>query len=338
MIFNISQVDFKFFSKNINIMFEKDFENAIFSNLKNLKISCNNKLAVALSGGSDSLSLTIALNKIGFNILAIIVNHNLRKESLEEIKMTIKTLQKYNIEYVIKEWDGKYKKNLEDEARKNRYKLLLNVCKTNHINYLCIGHHINDQVETFFLNLARGSGLDGLCAMPDVIKIDNIFIVRPMLNLTKQNCVDYLNELHIKWCEDASNKDTKYKRNNIRYTLEQIEDKNLIIKRVCKTINILQEVRETLDRIIEEKMANDCLISWKLNSKTKDKVLIIYKPLFCSLTSYLQKSILTKCLLQISGREYKLRLYQINNIIKDILEKQKFKRSIINCFIEKKKR
>lgn len=318
-------------------MFEKDFENTIFNNLQNLKISCNNKLAVALSGGSDSLSLTIALNKIGFNILAIIVNHNLRKESLEEIKMTIKTLQKYNIEYIIEEWDGKYKKNLEDEARKNRYKLLLNVCETHNIKYLCIGHHINDQIETFFLNLARGSGLDGLCAMPNIIKIDNISIVRPMLNLTKQNCVEYLQELAIKWCEDASNKDTKYKRNNIRYILEQIEDKNLIIKRVRNTINILQEVRETLDKIIEEKMIDNRLISWRINNKTKGKDLIIDKILFCSLTSYLQKSILTKCLLQMSGRGYKLRLYQIENIIKDIKEKPYVKRSILNCFVEVKK-
>ena len=206
-------------------------DNIIYDN-KNNKI----KLAVALSGGSDSLALTIALHQLNYDVLAILVNHNLRVEAKKEIQQTIKTISKYNIKYIVKEWDGNVNKNLENEARNARYSLLLEACRENNIKYLCIGHHMDDQVETFLLNLARGSGLDGLCSMPYLKKIDNINIIRPMLNLTKQDCVNYLTSKNISWCEDASNKDTKYKRNKIRYLLDQREDKQLFNKRICETI------------------------------------------------------------------------------------------------------
>ena len=119
------------------------------------------------------MALTIALHQLNYDVLAILVNHNLRVEAKKEIQQTIKTISKFKIKYVVKEWDGKVNKNLENEARNARYRLLLETCRENNIKYLCIGHHIDDQVETFLLNLARGSGLDGLCSMPYLKKIDN---------------------------------------------------------------------------------------------------------------------------------------------------------------------
>ena len=131
-------------------MIVDNFESKIKENIEELSISAE-KVAVALSGGSDSLALTIALKNIGFDVLAILVNHHLRAEAGEEITETIKTLKKFKIDYIVKNWDGKYKKNLESEARNARYSLLLEVCKKENINTLCIGHHIDDQIETFLL-------------------------------------------------------------------------------------------------------------------------------------------------------------------------------------------
>lgn len=317
-----------------------DFEKTINHNLTKIlqldNITDNSKkkhirLAVALSGGSDSLALTIALHKLNYDVLAILVNHNLRVEAKKEIQQTIKTISKYNIKYIVKEWDGKVNKNLENEARNARYSLLLEACRENNIKYLCIGHHIDDQVETFLLNLARGSGLDGLCSMPYLKKIDNINIIRPMLNLTKQDCVNYLTNKNISWCEDASNKDTKYKRNKIRYLLEQIEDKQLLNKRICQTISTLQDVRETIDVLIQQteehiafhnidKQGHISSVSFKRND-------------FLNLTQYLQKSLLTRFIMKLSKKTYKPRLYQIENIIVDIHNRKSFKRTLAHCVI-----
>ena len=308
-------------------MIVDNFESKIKENIEELSISAE-KVAVALSGGSDSLALTIALKNIGFDVLAILVNHHLRAEAGEEITETIKTLKKFKIDYIVKNWDGKYKKNLESEARNARYSLLLEVCKKENINTLCIGHHIDDQIETFLLNLARGSGLDGLCAMPKKNTIDGVNVIRPMLNLTKQNCRDYLIHLGVKWCEDESNKDIKYKRNKIRYLINQIEDKDILVKRIANTIEILQEVRETIDDLVNR--MDKKIVKYDKNSAffNKNDLLV--------LTKYLQKSLITKCILKLAGKEYKPRLYQIENIITSITDEKDFKRTIMNLIIKKK--
>ena len=320
-----------------------DFEKTINHNLTKIlqldNITDNSKkkqirLAVALSGGSDSLALTIALHQLNYDVLAILVNHNLRPEAKDEIQQTIKTIKECGIKYVVKEWNGNVNKNLENEARNARYKLLLETCRENNIKFLCIGHHIDDQVETFLLNLARGSGLDGLCSMPLMKTIDEIHIIRPMLNLTKQDCANYLTSKNISWCEDASNKDTKYKRNKIRYLLEQIEDKQLLNKRICQSVSILQEVRETVDILINQTAKN--IASYIVDEREKIISISFKQKDFLNLTGYLQKSLLVKFIMQISGKVYKPRLFQIENIVKDINNKQSLKRTLAECIIAMK--
>jgi len=304
-------------------MTNEEFEQHIYDKIQ--KNNCNKKIAVALSGGCDSLSLTLALKNIGIDILAILVNHHLRKEADEEIVKTIKILKKFNIKYVVQNWDGKYKNNLEADARNVRYNLLLKTCKNKKINILCIGHHADDQIETFLINLARGSGLDGLCSMPFEKKINNIRIIRPMIDLTKQDCKNYLLNLKIKWCEDKSNFDLKYKRNKLRFLLNEIEDKNLITKRILQTIKTFQEVKETLDLIITK--------TEKKILKKNNNEIILNREKFISLSEYFKKSILTKCIVQLSCSNYKPRLYQIENIINSITKKTDFKRTIMNLTI-----
>lgn len=319
-----------------SIMIKNYFETAIFKQLHNLEIK-NERLCVAVSGGSDSLALTLALNflktTLNIDILAVLVNHNLRPEAGEEIKQTIKTLEKFHINYIVKEWDGKYQKNLEAEARKNRYKLLFSVCKDYNIKYLCIGHHIDDQVETFLLNVARGSGLDGMCAMPKIISVNGIKIIRPMLELSKQECRKYLTQLNVKWCEDKSNQNIKYKRNKLRFLLEQIEDRDLITKRVASAVSMLQEVKDVVDNVIDNILTNKEII---LFNKDHNEF-VIKQEEFLKLKLYIQKSIITKIIIKITNREYKLRLYQIENILDSIKNKEQFKRTLSGCIIEMKK-
>ena len=310
-------------------------KNTICSNSTNSNTINSNilteKVAVAVSGGSDSLALVISISRNFPNVLAIMVNHNLRPTAAQEIAQTAATLDKFGIKYVIKEWDGNVKKNLENDARNARYKLLIDTCKAQKIKYLCIGHHANDQVETFFLNLARGSGLDGLCAMPVVKMVENVAIIRPMLDLTKEDCRSYLRALHVHWCEDESNQDRHYKRNNIRFLLEQIEDKNLILQRTNQTIKTLQEAKFTLDEMVDITI-NSITINRNI-SQDKHEILFSRHE-FLKLASYIQKSVLTKCIMNVSDRTYKLRLYQIENGLESIKSGKKFKRTLAKCVVE----
>ena len=310
-------------------------KNTICSNSTNRNSINSNilteKIAVAVSGGSDSLALVISISRIFSNVLAIMVNHNLRPTAAQEIAQTVATLDKFGIKYVIKEWDGNVKKNLENEARNARYKLLIDTCKAQKITYLCIGHHANDQVETFFLNLARGSGLDGLCAMPVLKMVENVAIIRPMLDLTKEDCRSYLRAIHVDWCEDESNQDRHYKRNNIRFLLEQIEDKNLILQRTNQTIKTLQEAKLALDEMVDITI-NSITINRNI-SQDKQEISFARND-FTKVTPYIQKSVLTKCIVDMSNRTYKLRLYQIENVLESIKSGKNFKRTLAKCVVE----
>jgi tRNA(Ile)-lysidine synthase len=131
--------------------------------------------------------------------------------------------------------------------------------------------------------------------------------------------------LKIKWCEDKSNFDLKYKRNKLRFLLNEIEDKNLITKRILQTIKTFQEVKETLDLIITK--------TEKKILKKNNNEIILNREKFISLSEYFKKSILTKCIVQLSCSNYKPRLYQIENIINSITKKTDFKRTIMNLTI-----
>ena len=313
-------------------MANRCFEDKINDNLKRIINNHNmsfSKLAIAVSGGCDSLSLVIAVYKLGYDVLAILVNHNLRKESKQEIEKTVEILQKVGIKYVITEWDGKVVKNLEAEARKARYNILLDVCKERGVDALLIGHHLNDQVETFLLNLSRGSGIDGLSSIPDVNIVNGVYIVRPMLNICKQDCKDYLIEQNISWCEDGSNKDTKYRRNKIRDMLYNLEDKELIEKRIAKTVVLLQEARDVVDDVL-----NDVILK---NVKFTDNFCTFDRGFFLKQRPYIRKSLLSSCIMRLSNREYKMRLYQIENIIDNIYKKDCFRQTIAKCIISWKK-
>ena len=179
------------------------------------------KVVVAVSGGSDSMALTILTHnwaiKNGIELTALTVDHNLRKESKSEAETVHKWCEKYGIKHQILTYTGPIPtSNIEAVAREYRYKLLTDFMKKNSINYLFVAHNQDEQCETFFLNLSRGSGVYGLCGMPSISQRFDINIVRPMLLFTKSEIKEFLTSISQDWIEDPSNSDTKYKRVRIR--------------------------------------------------------------------------------------------------------------------------
>ena len=222
-------------------------------------------IVVAVSGGSDSMALTILASvwaeKNGIKFTALTVDHNLRPEAKLEAEQVHKWCEKYKINHKILTYTGEIPtSNIEAVAREYRYKLLTDYMKKNSISHLFIAHNQDEQRETFFLNLARGSGVYGLCGMPEISNRFDIQIVRPMLSFTKAEIKEFLTSISQDWIEDPSNSDTKYKRVRIRNLKELIDTLGLSNERLNDTMKNMERVRDSIEFFVE-KCIKDSVIS-----------------------------------------------------------------------------
>ena len=209
------------------------------------------KLALAVSGGADSLSLAYLVNKVrkryGFTPVALTVNHHLRPEADAEAKMVAELMKKWGIEHHVLEWkEGRdVTSGIEEKAREARYSLLENWCVENGFAFLLTAHHLKDQAETFLMRLQRGSGVDGLSAMSDFTPRGKIFVVRPLLGVNPDDLKNLLVSEGIEWAEDASNQCDDYLRVRMRKFLPELKQKTGIsAERLADTAAVMGQVRE----------------------------------------------------------------------------------------------
>jgi tRNA(Ile)-lysidine synthase len=221
------------------------------------------KLAIACSGGLDSMCLAYLAAK-ETKIVALIIDHSLRVESASEAAKTSAILDKLNIENHILKVTKKLSGNLQEQARLERYKLLTNWCKKNGYDALATAHHADDNAENFLLRLARGSGVDGLASIAAEAEMHGIKIIRPVLNFTKAELQNTLENAGIKWVNDPSNETDKYSRNKIRHALELLEDKELVTARINETAENMARVRDFLE-IETAKAEKKCLDNMKID-------------------------------------------------------------------------
>jgi len=158
-------------------------------------------IALAVSGGSDSLALAFLAKKFSkkyhYNVIAFTLDHQLRKESSEETELVKYIMKKQNIEHHSLLWSGKKPKTkIQETARIMRYNLFSDACIKHNCKYIFLGHHANDQVETFVIRLEAKSGLEGLACMREFSKIltesGSLELVRPKIsyekNTLKESC------------------------------------------------------------------------------------------------------------------------------------------------------
>ncbi|MBD5397896.1 tRNA lysidine(34) synthetase TilS [bacterium] len=275
------------------------------------------KIAVAVSGGSDSLALTLLtnnwakLNKV--KMVAITVDHNLRKNSAREALKVRKWLEKYNIEHHILTYTGEIPtSNIEAIARNYRYKMLFDYCCKNDIQYLFVAHNADEQTETFFLNLSRGSGVYGLCGMPKIQIRENINIVRPMLYYSKEEIKKYLKSNHQKWVEDPSNKDNKYKRVRIRKLKKLIDTLELSNERIANTLDNMRRAREAIDFFV-----NDFI--FKSTIEKKNESITLSPNLFAIYPEEVVIRAISKILQELSQKTYPSRFENLKNLYNKII-------------------
>ena len=218
----------------------------------------NPHLAVAVSGGSDSLCLAILAqewaNNRGGKITALIVDHGLRKNSGKECKETQNILKKRKIFSHCFKWKLSKipKKGVQEKAREFRYNIFEDWCFKKNIVHLLVAHHFEDQKETFLMRLNDNSNIYGLACMPKILFKKRIRILRPLLDLKKKEIIKYLKEKKVNWIEDPTNVSSKYSRNRLRKILPKLEKKGLTDNKLKKILKRAQKERKK----IENKLAD----------------------------------------------------------------------------------
>jgi len=193
----------------------KKINNHITNNFSFLK---DKKLLIACSGGLDSVVLSRLLKELKFNLSLAHCNFSLRgKESDGDEKFVETLADKLSIPVFTKTFNTKqYAKELKMStqmaARNIRYTWFEELIQQYSFDYLLTAHHLDDDLETFFINLSRGTGLRGLTGIPDI----NEKIIRPLLSFSREEILAYAQEKNISWREDSSNSKSDYLRNKLR--------------------------------------------------------------------------------------------------------------------------
>ncbi len=228
----------------------------IFNEIDNLD---DEYLIVGVSAGPDSMALIHMLqHKTNKKLVCTHINHNVRKESAEEANYLKEYCKENNIIFECLKIDTYKENNFEDEARKKRYNFYKKILKKYHSHTLLLAHHGDDLIETILMKIIRGSNIQGYAGIKKYSYLKDYTIIRPLLNLTKEDLIKYNKENNIKYYIDSSNEDITYTRNRLRKKILPLlkkEDKN-IHQKFINYSETLQEYYNLANEIANQKMIN----------------------------------------------------------------------------------
>jgi tRNA(Ile)-lysidine synthase len=232
------------------------------------------QIGLAISGGKDSVCMAYLLEEMQLPFVMVHVNFGLRSTESDADALFVRTLGtqlSYCTAVYTKEVDTNayakdHKMNIQLAAREIRYAYFEELKSDGKITKLITAHHQSDMVETFFINLNRQTGINGLKSIP--MKRD--FIIRPLLALTGQQVKDYLKQNNITHREDSSNASDTYARNQWRNSLlpKVVEHLPNFEQNTVSSIHILQQENEALTWLVQEKIA--ALVTHEENTLTID--------------------------------------------------------------------
>ncbi|MAP54627.1 tRNA lysidine(34) synthetase TilS [Altibacter sp.] len=221
----------------------------------NLSFLNGRKLLVACSGGLDSVALARAMHMLTFEIGLAHCNFSLRaKESDEDEVFVIDLAERLSVPVYTETFDTKAyasatKLSTQMAARELRYRWFEELLKDFQYDYILTAHHADDDLETFFINLSRGTGLRGLTGIP----AQNERVVRPLLPFSRQEIMDFAKREKWYWREDSSNLNTEYLRNKLR--LDVLPMYKVLAPQVLQNFKTTQEHLQSSRDLIEDYMA-----------------------------------------------------------------------------------
>jgi len=211
-------------------------------------------VVLGCSGGPDSMALLHLLLKIkkemDISIVCCHVNHNVRKESIQELEFLEKYCHNHGVFFESMTIKNYGDDNFHNEARTIRYSFFSDVVKKYHAKYLLTAHHGDDLIETILMRMVRGSTLKGYSGFSKIVDMKNYKIIRPLINVTKLEIEEYNKKNKVPYVIDSSNTKDKYTRNRYRkYVLPFLkqEDANVHDK-FLKFSNILLEYNGYIEK------------------------------------------------------------------------------------------
>jgi tRNA(Ile)-lysidine synthase len=218
------------------------------------------RLAVACSGGGDSMALALLADiwakARGGDATALIVDHRLRPESTREAADVARTLAAHGIAHAVLVCaDLMSAANLEDAARRARYRLLEEWCEEHGVLHLLTAHHRDDQAETLLMRLARGSGLDGLSGIAPDSGRRACRVLRPLHEVPPERLRATLHAIGVAYVEDPMNHDPVFQRVRLRAARTILAEEGLSAERLAATAAHLMRARTALETAVAETLA-----------------------------------------------------------------------------------
>ena len=323
-------------NKNHKIILNHLNDKKIFKTFKEFSKSLNTKekLAVAVSGGPDSLTLAFLVKchslKHQVKVKYFIVDHKIRNESSSEAKTVRSILKKINIDCKILPWNGKKpSKNIQAIARNKRYFLLASECRKSNIKNLLLGHHLDDLSENFLIRMVRGSGLNGLISFNKKTKYKDqkLEIQRPLLDIEKKDLIYVAKKVFNFFIKDPSNINEDFKRTRIRNLQLSLEKEGFDKKKLILTINNLKDADRSIKFYLDRNLEKNAIFLKKKN------IYILNKNFFDQSHEIIFRS-LTKIIQKLGKKYYPVRGKSLNELIKGINAKSFLKVTLGGCFIE----
>ena len=221
------------------------------------------KLALAVSGGSDSTALMVlaaqwarAQGRLD-DICVLTVDHALRENSNKEAQQVCQWAQTLGLECHILIWqhDG-HTVRIQEKARMSRYELMGQWCAENDVEGIVTAHNSDDQAETMLMRLARGSGVDGLAAMGERSDLFGAVVYRPLLDVSRQTLQDMLLEAGHSWIDDPSNYNEVFERVRVRGAMDAIHKAGIEVGNLNLSAKRLKRASRALDAMTDQFMAH----------------------------------------------------------------------------------
>jgi len=220
---------------------------------------------LAVSGGPDSTALMFlaarwrAARRKGPRLIIVTVDHGLRPESAREAASVKRLAARLKLEHRTVRWSGrKPATGLQEGARAARYRLLVAAARREGARHILTGHTLDDQAETVLFRLARGSGLGGLAGMARTSALDQMTLIRPLLDIPKARLVATLDATKVPFLEDPSNRDSRFARARLRELAPALAREGLDAQRLAKLARRLGRAEQALARATEQALAHLC--------------------------------------------------------------------------------